>query len=110
MALIEKSGLLKFKDAAGQMYVLYPVTTTDQVGGLDTELETLTRALASETARAQNAEQTNTTAAANAKTAADNAANAAAANAKALNGCWIKFSDENGNATDEPYIHWYEEA
>lgn len=23
-------------------------------------------------------------------------------------GCWIEFTDEDGNATDEPYIHWYE--
>ena len=25
------------------------------------------------------------------------------------NGCWIEFTDENGNPTDEPYIHWYTE-
>ena len=25
-------------------------------------------------------------------------------------GCWIEFADENGNPTDEPYIHWYEEV
>lgn len=24
-------------------------------------------------------------------------------------GCWISFTDEDGNATTEPYIHWYEE-
>ena len=22
-------------------------------------------------------------------------------------GCWIEFTDEDGNPTDEPYIHWY---
>ena len=22
-------------------------------------------------------------------------------------GCWIEFKDEEGNKTDEPYIHWY---
>ena len=27
---------------------------------------------------------------------------------EALSGCWISFTDENGNPTDEPYIHWYE--
>ena len=27
----------------------------------------------------------------------------------ALAGCWIAFTDENGNPTDEPYIHWYAE-
>lgn len=26
------------------------------------------------------------------------------------NGCWIEFTDEDGNPTDEPYIHWLEEA
>ena len=26
-----------------------------------------------------------------------------------LSGCWIAFEDENGNPTDEPYIHWYAE-
>lgn len=25
-------------------------------------------------------------------------------------GCWISFTDENGNPTDEPYIHWNEES
>lgn len=25
-----------------------------------------------------------------------------------LGGCWISFTDENGRATDEPYIHWYD--
>lgn len=27
-----------------------------------------------------------------------------------LSGCWIDFTDENGNPTDEPYIHWLEEV
>ena len=27
-----------------------------------------------------------------------------------LAGCWIEFADEEGNPTDEPYIHWYEEV
>ena len=27
-----------------------------------------------------------------------------------LAGCWISFTDEEGNATAEPYIHWYEEV
>ena len=26
-----------------------------------------------------------------------------------MGGCWIEFTDENGNPTDEPYIHWYSE-
>lgn len=25
-------------------------------------------------------------------------------------GCWISFTDENGNPTDEPYIHWLEQV
>ena len=25
-------------------------------------------------------------------------------------GCWISFTDENGNPTSEPYIHWNEEV
>lgn len=28
----------------------------------------------------------------------------------ALGGCWIEFTDENGNPTDEPYIHWMQEV
>lgn len=27
-----------------------------------------------------------------------------------LSGCWIEFTDEDGNPTDEPYIHWTEEV
>lgn len=27
----------------------------------------------------------------------------------AMGGCWIDFTDADGNATDEPYIHWYKE-
>lgn len=23
-----------------------------------------------------------------------------------FSGCWIEFTDEEGNPTDEPYIHW----
>lgn len=59
-----------------------------------------------------------------AKDAADDAMNAAntaqaiadAAQATAdtvagkLGGCWIEFTDEDGNPTDEPYIHWTEEV
>ncbi len=28
---------------------------------------------------------------------------------EAMGGCWIDFTDAEGNATDEPYIHWYAE-
>lgn len=27
-----------------------------------------------------------------------------------LSGCWIAFTDEDGNPTDEPYIHWEQEV
>ena len=27
-----------------------------------------------------------------------------------LAGCWISFTDEDGNPTDEPYIHWEQEV
>lgn len=27
-----------------------------------------------------------------------------------LGGCWISFTDEDGNPTDEPYIHWRQEV
>lgn len=27
-----------------------------------------------------------------------------------LAGCWFSFTDEDGNPTDEPYIHWLEEV
>lgn len=26
---------------------------------------------------------------------------------KSLGGCWISFTDAEGNPTTEPYIHWY---
>lgn len=38
MATIEKSGLLKYKDKAGNLYIMRPVTNTDNVDGLDTLL------------------------------------------------------------------------
>lgn len=28
----------------------------------------------------------------------------------ALGGCWIEFTDEDGNPTEEPYIHWMQEV
>jgi hypothetical protein len=37
--------------------------------------------------------------------ARENIGAAATAN---LAGCWIDFTDENGNPTDEPYLHWEE--
>lgn len=43
-----------------------------------------------------------------AKSTAANAMTAAAAAEAALAGCWIEFTDEEGNPTDEPYIHWLE--
>ena len=30
--------------------------------------------------------------------------------ADVLGGCWIEFTDEDGNPTDEPYIHWEQEV
>jgi hypothetical protein len=36
--------------------------------------------------------------------------NIGAAAASALGGCWIEFTDEDGNPTDEPYIHWQQEV
>lgn len=36
--------------------------------------------------------------------------NIGAAAASALGGCWIEFTDEDGNPTDEPYIHWMQEV
>lgn len=38
MAVIEKSGLMKYKDKAGNVYMLYPITTMDNVDGLEEEL------------------------------------------------------------------------
>lgn len=35
MAVIEKSGLMKYKDEAGNIYLMYPITNTDNVDGLD---------------------------------------------------------------------------
>lgn len=34
--------------------------------------------------------------------------NIGAAAASTLGGCWIEFTDEDGNPTDEPYLHWEE--
>lgn len=46
--------------------------------------------------------------------AAQDAINAASTELNAVDakfgGCWIEFTDEDGNATDEPYIHWMEEV
>lgn len=38
MAVVEKSGLMKYKDEAGNLYLMYPITTTDNVDGLDEAL------------------------------------------------------------------------
>ena len=38
MAVIEKSGLMKYKDKSGNTYLLYPITTTDNIDGLDEAL------------------------------------------------------------------------
>ena len=38
MAVIEKSGLMKYKDKAGNVYLLYPITTIDNIDGLDEAL------------------------------------------------------------------------
>ena len=35
MAVVEKSGLMKYKDAAGNTTIMYPITNTDNVDGLD---------------------------------------------------------------------------
>ena len=35
MAVIENSGLMKHKDKAGNVYILYPITNADNVDGLD---------------------------------------------------------------------------
>lgn len=35
MAVIEKSGLMKYKDKAGNLYLMLPITSTDNVEGLD---------------------------------------------------------------------------
>lgn len=35
MAVIEKSGLMKYKDKSGNTYLMYPITNTDNVDGLE---------------------------------------------------------------------------
>lgn len=35
MPVVEKNGLMKYKDKAGNLYILYPVTNADNVDGLD---------------------------------------------------------------------------
>lgn len=35
MPVVEKNGLMKYKDKSGNTYILYPVTNTDNVDGLD---------------------------------------------------------------------------
>ena len=35
MAIIEKTGLMKYKDKAGNIYLMYPITKTDNVDGLE---------------------------------------------------------------------------
>lgn len=38
MSVIENSGLMKHKDKAGNIYILYPITTLDNVDGVDEAL------------------------------------------------------------------------
>ena len=35
MSIVEKSGLMKYKDAAGNTTIMYPITNTDNVDGLE---------------------------------------------------------------------------
>ena len=35
MSIVEKSGLMKYKDAAGNTTIMYPITNTDSVDGLE---------------------------------------------------------------------------
>lgn len=35
MAVVEKSGLMKYKDGAGNTTIMYPITNTDNVDGLE---------------------------------------------------------------------------
>ena len=44
-----------------------------------------------------------------AQSVADKANDLAEKVSTALSGCWIEFTDEDGNPTDEPYVHWYVE-
>lgn len=53
---------------------------------------------------------TDTAAKATADANGNNIADTYATKAGDLAGCWISFTDENGNPTDEPYIHWNEEV
>lgn len=41
---IEKTGALKFKDEAGNIYILYPLTKAEQIEGLDDKINTLAAA------------------------------------------------------------------
>lgn len=38
MAVIEKSGLMKYKDKSGNLYLMLPITNMDNVDGLDDAL------------------------------------------------------------------------
>lgn len=38
MAVIEKSGLMKYKDKSGNTYLMYPITNMDNIDGLDEAL------------------------------------------------------------------------
>lgn len=38
MAVIEKSGLMKYKDKSGNTYLMYPITNTDNIDGLEEAL------------------------------------------------------------------------
>lgn len=38
MAVIEKSGLMKYKDKTGNLYLMLPITNMDNVDGLDEAL------------------------------------------------------------------------
>lgn len=91
MAVTEQNGLMKYKDKAGNLYILYPITNADNVDGLTELIEPVSTA-------ANEAK----TAAATAQSTADTAKNLATDAKDSANGAYT--TAEKAMYTDFPSI------
>lgn len=84
--------------AAGNAQATADIAVSDAANAQNTADTAVVNAAA-----AQETADAGVEAAGNAQTTADEAKTA-------LGGCWIEFTDEEGNPTEEPYIHWMQEV
>lgn len=112
MAVTEQNGLMKYKDKAGNLYILYPITNADNVDGLTELIEPVSTAAneaktAAATAQSKadgaDTKATNAaTAAATAQSTADTAKNLATDAKDSANGAYT--TAEKAMYTDFPSI------